>query len=128
MAHLRWYQECPMSSSIVIRCLRLVAGSPYRVWTVNTPEYARKHRDIPSAITALSQIVVSRQASEADRDEQHHQPEERTVSTDAWASVFRASVETFATFARRVRDFPVRGQFVPRVIRTTLAFGVRISW
>ena len=66
--------------------------------------------------------------SEGDGDEQHHQPEERTVSTDAWASVFRASVETFATFARRVRDFPVRGQFVPRVIRTTLAFGVRISW
>ena len=117
-----------MSSNIVIRCLRLVVGWPYKVWIVNTHEHVRKHRDIPSAITALSQIVVSRQASKADRNEQHHQPEERAVSADAGARVLRATIEALTTLTAGVWDFAIRCQVVPLVAFTTLGVDVCISW
>ena len=85
----------------------------------DTRQSLRKQLDIkhvPPCQSASAVVPVSDQRGETEGQYEDHDPEERAVCLEAWANVWRASVESHTALATGVRDLAVRRTFVPIVV------------
>lgn len=81
-----------------------------------TPEIETDVRYPPSCQSASTVVPVSNQRGETEGQQENHEPEETTVRLEAWANMWRASVESYALFTTGVWDLSVSRAFVPVVI------------